>query len=131
MLVYRYATTPFDTSNGSLMYLFHKFFMKIVKECEITLHDFYNLDSNYMPEELNDLEEEYKKLDLLYNLFRKAEKKEFLPDILKKKKDFSCKISKILTAQALKPRKCKFCGKPLLWNYPYGMCENCHDERFY
>lgn len=131
MLVYRYATTPFDTSNGSLMYLFHKFFMKIVEECEITLHDFYNLDSNYMPEELNDLEEEYKKLDLLYNLFRKAEKKEFLPDILKKKKDFSCKISKILTAQALKPRKCKFCGKPLPWNYPYGMCENCHDERFY
>lgn len=53
-----------------------------------------------------------------------------LPEITKRKKDISAKISKILAAQALNPKKCKYCGRELKWNYPYSMCQKCHDSRY-
>lgn len=48
----------------------------------------------------------------------------------KRKKDISAEISKILAAQALNPKKCKYCGGELKWNYPYSMCQKCHDSRY-
>ncbi len=33
-----------------------------------------------------------------------------------------------LLLQPSKGRTCKYCGKKLSWNYPYGMCQECHDE---
>ena len=49
---------------------------------------------------------------------------------LEKKEEISKKIIEILKMQKLSGRKCKYCGKPLEWNYPYGMCNNCHEERY-
>ena len=33
-----------------------------------------------------------------------------------------------LLLQPSKGRTCKYCGKKLSWNYPYSMCQKCHDE---
>ncbi|MBF0580347.1 hypothetical protein IM774_11320 [Erysipelotrichaceae bacterium RD49] len=33
-----------------------------------------------------------------------------------------------LLLQPSEGRTCKYCGKKLSWDYPYGMCQECHDE---
>ena len=37
-----------------------------------------------------------------------------------------------LLKQAIKDytKKCKFCDKVLKWDYPYSMCQNCHNKRY-
>ena len=75
------------------------------------------------------MEEEYKKCDLLYNYllkFRITEEKE---DVLLLKKTIAGAISDLLAKQDLLPRKCSHCGKPLPWNFPYGMCDKCFKQR--
>ncbi len=37
-------------------------------------------------------------------------------------------IMRILEEQKLPAKHCKYCGRPLPWNYRYGMCERCHKK---
>lgn len=79
---------------------------------------------------LTEMEQAYKICDLLYNYDRRFEHSEDIKAILKLKKDLSHRIMKQLSAKSLQPRRCKYCGKTLPWNYPYGICEECHDSMY-
>lgn len=82
---------------------------------------------------LNSFEYLHQELDLLYNFIRifgnpvtKEEEKKIL---LNEKKEIAKKITKILKTKKLNQRTCSVCGEPLPFNYPYGMCGECYEER--
>ena len=127
-LVYQLATTPVDDKNDVLVNIFKHIARDILEGKELNLSQYtknrswlYGTEKN-----LDKLEHDYKVYDLFYNLFRKFSDRKELPDILCKKKEISEKITSILASQALEPKKCKYCGKKLSWNYPYRMCQSCH-----
>ena len=90
---------------------------------------------SYLPqvqgkEDLGYLEEAFREADLLYvfaDRFGYAEEKEKITNL---KAKISEKIIEQLSTKQLASRKCKYCGKTLAWNYPYGMCEDCYNERY-
>lgn len=79
---------------------------------------------------LNEMEQAYKICDLLYQYNTRFEHPEDTEEILNIKKELSKRILKELSSNGLKPRLCKYCGRELPWNYPYGMCQECHDSRY-
>lgn len=132
-LVYRLATTPVDDKNDNLISLFQCMARDILTGKKLQLSKYVEHGKwLYVDEDskIDILEYNYKIYDLLYNIFRKFSDGKELPEITKRKKDISAKISKILAAQALNPKKCKYCGRELKWNYPYSMCQKCHDSRY-
>ena len=50
--------------------------------------------------------------------------------LLEYKRKLSDKISDILAKQKLPGRTCKDCGRPIPWNYPYGICQSCYNNRY-
>ena len=79
---------------------------------------------------LDDMERTYKVLDLLYSYNIRFNHPEDIQEILDNKKILSRRIIEHHDKQGLQPRKCKYCGKVLPWNYPYGMCNACHDNMY-
>lgn len=131
-LIYNFAATPFNFENPVLYRVFCDVFQDVSQNKELNLFRFLPADDGWISADkpLNELEDRYCLADLLYNLFRKAGQKSDLERILSIKKKISASITEILKRQALKPKKCKYCGRTLKWNYPYSMCERCHEERY-
>jgi ATP-dependent RNA helicase SUPV3L1/SUV3 len=42
----------------------------------------------------------------------------------------SDKISEMIAGSVFERKRCRECGRPLPWNWPYPMCDPCH-ERLY
>jgi ATP-dependent RNA helicase SUPV3L1/SUV3 len=72
------------------------------------------------------LEEAFHVCDLLYGYMDRFEHPEGIPEVLKAKEKLSLAIMKILEKQELAGRRCRECGRPLPWNYMFGVCERCH-----
>lgn len=79
---------------------------------------------------LNELEHAHKVCDLLYGYNMRFSHPEDIEEIMETKKAISGRILKELSSRGLQPRRCKYCGEEMPWNYPYGICQSCHDERF-
>lgn len=131
-LVYSFATVPFSHENHELWTLFCNVFNQVANGKRLDIAKYMNTsnDLKQFGDDLRVLEDEYKRMDLLYNLFRKYGGQEDLEIILARKKQINVRLTEILAKQALKPRKCKYCGRVLKWNYPYRMCQKCHDEMY-
>ena len=48
--------------------------------------------------------------------------------ILEYKKDLSGIIAELLKKSRLPFKACKYCGRRLRWNYPFGVCERCYKD---
>ena len=79
---------------------------------------------------LSSIEQFHKLYDLAYAYCNRFGHEEDIEQILATKKAISKKIIVLLSEQKLESRKCKYCGKELAWNYPYGMCSGCYSSRF-
>ncbi len=130
--VYDFVTIPFDEEREELLDLWKKLFNYELKGTPLKLENcgIIHFDKIESSEELHEVENEYSKLDLLYQYNRKFEHDEELPKIMKMKEVFSDLMMEFLKSQNLSGRKCKYCGKPLSWDYPYGMCDKCFKHRF-
>ena len=130
--VYDFVTIPFDEEREELLDLWKKLFNYELKGTPLKLENcgIMHFDKIESSEELHEVENEYSKLDLLYQYNRKFEHDEELPKIMKMKEVFSDLMMEFLKSQNLSGRKCKYCGKPLSWDYPYGMCDKCFKHRF-
>lgn len=129
-LIYSFITIPFDEKNQELMTLWRRAFSLVQEKEKLTLS---KLMTPLFPDDisLEEAEALYKKYDLTYSLLEKFSKDENeINNILKLKHDLSMAIAELLKKEKLPHRKCKYCGKKLSWNYPYGMCSRCHDSRF-
>lgn len=126
-LVYSLATIPFDVDNENLY--------EIWKQGVLQMASGTGNVFSYLPQvegrgALGYLEEAFREADLLYvfaDRFGYTEEKDKITNL---KEKISEKIIEQLSTKQLASRKCKYCGKPLAWNYPYGMCSDCYDQRY-
>ncbi len=79
---------------------------------------------------LDDLEEQFRLCDLLYNYCERFRHPEFCAELMERKNQISSRILKTLAEKKLRPRRCRICGKKLAWNYPYTICERCYRRQY-
>jgi ATP-dependent RNA helicase SUPV3L1/SUV3 len=129
------ASMPFDAQNTTFLDIWHKGVKSLTQDKleAFVLEEMSQFKS--FKGDLQHCEFAYKKADLLYifaDRFHLSYEKVALCEI---RKSISKEIIDLLSKTKLKPRRCRYCGKILPWNYPYGMCAKCHDNlygsRFY
>ena len=127
LFIYRCITIPFDEENSRLLRMW-------LAMCEAELKEQGFAVRSNIPhitdKTLDVLEEQYRICDLLYMYCDRFDRRRRIPDIMRVKSRLSEEIIRELAQQKLQQRKCRFCGKPLAWNYPYTMCDECHDKRY-
>ncbi len=127
-LIYRFVTMAFDETNEDLLSIWREMF---VCENEGVTFGYTHFLPQHIPEDgtasdLPALEEDFHVCDLLYSYLDRFDHPEGIPEILAAKEKLSLAIMKILEKQELTGRRCRECGRPLPWNYPFGVCERCH-----
>ena len=127
-LIYRFVTMAFDEKNEDLLAIWREMFLC---ECNLMGFPYAKYLPQYIPEDGNasdlpQLEEDFHVCDLLYAYMDRFEHPAGIPEVLKAKEKLSLAIMKILEKQDLAGRRCRDCGRPLPWNYPFGVCERCH-----
>lgn len=85
----------------------------------------------YIPQpegtDLNNLEDYYKGLDLYYSFSKNFEYIIDLEWLTAEKEKISDKINTSLIKDISKhQRHCRVCGRPLKWDYPFGICDRCY-----
>ncbi len=81
---------------------------------------------------LDNLELYYKQLDLYYSFSKNFDYIIDLDWLREEKELVSDKINMALIKNiSSSTRKCRVCGKPLKWDYPYPICQKCHDNKKY
>ncbi len=127
-LIYRFVTMAFDETNEELLAIWREMFVCESSNLEFSFRKYL---PKYIPEEGNasdlpDLEEAFHICDLLYAYLDRFDHPGGIPEILEVKEKLSKAIMKILEKQELAGRRCRVCGRPLPWNYSFGVCERCH-----
>lgn len=125
-LIYKFITIPFSEKSGAA---------DLWKEC--FLHE---LNGDAYPFEdmcrqfpihadlpsISDLEDAHKFCDMAYAYASRFGRGEDIPLILARKGAISRSIMELLAKQKLEPKLCKCCGRPIPWNFPYRICDDCH-----
>lgn len=124
-LIYSFMTIPFDTKSEELHSVWFAAFKaeKDGKHLKFTMPMYDNYD-------LDELESAYKYCDLMYFYNRRFCDRNDLDRIMEVKKNIAGLITDLLSKQSLKGRRCRNCGKNLSWDYPYPMCQKCHDRMY-
>ena len=131
-LAYAFLTVPFDEENPVLLHIWLTVFAREAKG------DFYSIrqmadalgEGNTSGASLDELEERYRVLDLYYHLARKFQPLEStLSMITEKRNRCSEAIMQILDKRAYQKRRCRSCGRELPWDYEYGLCQSCYQDR--
>lgn len=129
-LIYKFITIPFnentEVKNLWMEYFFAELNKKRVSFSDISTKRRISAETN----NLANLELSHKLCDLSYTYCCKFNHEDEICIILDTKKKISEKIIKLLSEQKLEARRCKYCNRTLPWNYPYGMCETCHKNRY-
>lgn len=129
-LIYAFVTMPFNP-DGLLLDVWREMFQREIKGKIYTLKkaDRHRI-SCPAKVNLDHMETAYKICDLLYAYFVRFDHPEEIKAVLSLKKEISKQILKELFSHGLSPRKCKHCGRVLPWNYGYGMCNKCYEDRY-
>ena len=132
--IYSFITIPFDEKNERLKTAWRSLYRtyKAGRDFVISEYRVYKISekAEYNAKDMPYLEEDSKVCDLLYFFAERFGYGEQAKQIMQIKQSISKAIMQILTTQKLRGRSCKYCGKILPWNYPYGMCQKCHDRQY-
>ena len=126
-LEYSLINIPFDENSDQLNILWRSL-VDMTADNEPVSRMWYYLDTDLgdiNDMKLDDLEQLYKKLDLLNSYCNAMNILEYDEKIRSLKEDVSEHIVSELTNGEFF-NKCKRCGKRLEWNHRYGMCEKCY-----
>ena len=125
--VYEFITCPVDLKDQEVMHDWHQYCKWFSSKDEYEVPVFHG-----NPNDLNDLETFYKRLDLYFQFSRKMRKDINTELLIERKRDTINKINKILVENSKTfGKKCNICGKPLPLDYQYGICNRCfHKHRF-
>ncbi|MCR4600345.1 MAG: hypothetical protein K5767_01205 [Clostridia bacterium] len=127
--IYRAITIPFDERKEDLIRLWLDLvrtelagmtvpFDAVRPEVDLT-------DLTY--DDLQKLESAYRICDLMFSWDERFEHEEDINDIMEMKRMISRGIMKILSEQIMEgSRTCIRCGRKLMWNFPYRICDDCH-----
>ncbi|WP_051226861.1 helicase-related protein [Butyrivibrio sp. MC2013] len=129
-LIYKFITVPFDEDNVILFGIWEE-----MVDCEIegevfdyrrAMPEVSMKENSYGPGDLSLLEDYYQICDLIcYYLTRFGEPEDY-DEVSELRSVVAVRIMEVLSRQELQGRKCRRCGKPIKWNYPYNICENCY-----
>ena len=128
-IIIQFIRIPFDVRNEELFALWQKLFLSYMHNEIPDISAFIAKTINTETNKMEELEFQYSYLDLLYNYCRRF-LQPFCECIQGYKAEISGKIIEQLKKQGYRRRTCKYCGRPLPWNYPYAMCQKCHDELY-
>ncbi|MDY4741527.1 MAG: helicase-related protein [Lachnospira sp.] len=126
-LEYSLINIPFDENSDQLNILWRSL-VDMTADNEPVSRMWYYLDTDLgdiNDMKLDDLEQLYKKLDLLNSYCNAMNILEYDEKIRSLKEDVSEHIVSELTNGEFF-NKCKRCGKRLEWNHRYGMCDKCY-----
>ena len=133
-LLYDFLCIPFDEEDPTLLSEWKSMYHA---ECEGEHYPVEQVLPGLLDPEnctvamLDRLEADYRLCDLCYNYARRflEEPDELLRTIQQRKDLISSGIIHVLSTQKLPGRKCRECGKPLSWNWPYAICDRCYQGR--
>ncbi|SDB19986.1 helicase-related protein [Eubacterium oxidoreducens] len=123
-LQWQFALVPYDEKNNAL----DKLWMHIVTLHITGMDIFCDFDSQVQDtEKLDELETNYKKLDLYFSFARilrydNGEKEA----IMREKAQVATMIMNALGDMEAQHKTCRMCKRKLAWNYRYGICNRCH-----
>lgn len=125
-LVYRFATMPFKENMEWLYRVWLEMFAAEVAG------DGYEVcvPSGPLPHSMEELEAEYAYADLLHQYCRTFGYKEHYEAIAERRRLISDRISEMIARSVFEARRCRECGNSLPWNWPYPMCDPCHDRLY-
>ncbi len=125
--MWQFALIPFDEGNASLFALWEHLVSLYLDETDIFID--FDFQFSY-GNKLQDLETDYKKLDLYFSFARQIGLRGEVREIIaKEKQEVALKIIEKLYDVSDQKKKCKRCGKELSWNYKFGLCNRCNQER--
>ena len=130
-LLYRFLCIPFDEADPDLLARWRAMYHA---ECAKTHVDVVAQLPDYLDPEtcttqmLDGLEADYRRCDLYYNYARLFldEPEPILDEIGRRKSLLSAGIIHVLSTQKLQQKTCPVCNRPLPWNWPYRLCDDCH-----
>lgn len=128
-LIYEFITIPFEDENRTLLDLWIQMLINKIENHHLSFHTISPLtgmDIEHMG--LQDLESAYKVCDLIYYYNEKFEDSIESEYVMEEKMNISKAIIKLLDEQKLPIKKCKDCGKPLVWNFRYSVCQKCYEN---
>ena len=133
-LLYRFICIPFDETDPDLLARWRAMYQAEREHRHIDvisqLPDY--LDPEACTVELLDaLEADYRRCDLYYNYARLfLEDPEPVLDAIQRRKSLiSGGIIHVLSTQRLRQKTCPSCNKYLPWNWPYRLCDHCHNRQ--
>lgn len=125
-LVYRFATMPFKENIEWL----HDEWLRMF-DCEADGTPFpVEVPSGELPRSMDALEAQYAHMDLLHQYCRAFGYTQHYEEIDARRRLISDRISELIARSVFDSKRCRECGRPLPWNWPYPMCDPCH-ERLY
>ena len=127
-MIYQFISIPFAEDSRELLSVWSSAFDTVLDKGNVALSDM-RLTSYVGDMSLQDAEGVYKEYDLAYAILSKFGNCNDMNAVLQIKQEISKHIADKLKASKLEPRRCKYCGAKLPWNYPYGMCENSYYTR--
>jgi len=127
-LIYRLITIPFDEEDKELRLLWNRLAATVLSGNPVKLAGMM-LELPYGSMSLTAAEKLYKEYDLAYAFIEKFGDKAESETVLQYKKELSEIIAEILKTSKLPFKTCRYCGRKLRWNYPFGICAECHSRR--
>ncbi len=133
-LLYEFLCIPFDEEEPALLETWKSMYQAESQgrhyEVERMLPPYRDPESCTVAM-LDRLEADYRMCDLCYNYARRflEEAEGLLTEIQQRKDLISSGIIHVLSTQKLPGRKCRNCGHPLSWNWPYSLCDHCYGQR--
>jgi len=123
---YRLIFIPFDAKNSDLLrewLEYVKCYLAGARRLSIPVERITTLDA---------MEQYYQSLDLYYSFCKTMNIPMNKSAVMRSKYETSDKIQELLKDRMKSMgRKCRRCGVKLPWDYPFGICENCHMRRYY
>ncbi|MBQ8963934.1 MAG: helicase [Clostridia bacterium] len=133
-LLYRFLCIPFDEEDPDLLNRWKAMYRAECNREHIEVES--ELPWPPEPEDcttamLDGLEADYRRCDLYYNYARLflEDPDDVLEEIQRRKGLISEGIIHILSTQKLQQRTCPSCKAPLPWNWPYRVCDVCHERQ--
>lgn len=128
-LIYKFITIPYDEENQVLRAIWQEMFLAELDQSVEPFDYEYDFIPRAIAANLPDLEFLYEKCDLIYYFCRTFNHEDCMHGLDEARREICRNMIRILSEQKLPGKRCKRCGKELPWNYPYGLCEKCHEQR--
>ena len=132
--IYSLITIPFDIEKPELMSIWYSYMNHVTGRPDepryYTLEQIQNkIRSMNSHDDIEKLEALFKSEDLIFQCVKRFDyDKDKLEETMKCKDLISEKVNTILATQKFGRRKCPKCGRELKWNFPYPMCDMCHEK---